>query len=87
MNTIPKIIVATGMALTLVIAGCGGGDDTPVAVAVPVTSVPDSAGASITSFITFLMSLDPNAETSEPLTIGDTLAVPPDEGNDPQPLA
>lgn len=73
--------VATALALT----ACGGGGDDPV-VAVPATSVPDSVAASAASFVAFIMGLDPNDETSEPLTISDAFAVPDDETENVLPI-
>ena len=77
-----------GLMTTLLVGGCGSSDDDdPVATAPPGTaSVPDSASASANAFITFLMSLNPNDETSEPLTLGDSFAVPDEDAGEPQPL-
>ncbi len=85
MNTTRKILCTAALAIPLVIVGCGGGgggNDN----AADATAVPDSAGISVAAFLSFIASLASDDETSEPLTIGDTFAVPVDEVNDPQPL-
>ena len=89
MRTISKILLTTGLITTLIVSGCGRNDDAgPVATTPPTsTSVPDSAGVSAAAFIAYLMTLNPNDETSEPLTLSDSFAVPDDEANEPQPLA
>lgn len=80
MNKTRVIWVTAAIAASLVVVGCGGGgDDGPAPVA---TSVPDSAGASVASFLNFIQSLSATDETSEPLTISDAFAVPPDEDDD-----
>ena len=56
-------------------AGGGGGNQGPGAAA----TVPESAGDSVASFVAYLMGLSATDETSEPLLIKDSLAVPPDE--------
>ena len=88
MKTSSKLWLAGGLAAALVtIAGCSdnNNNDNPQGSAGPAT-VPDSAGTTVASFMAYLMGLDPNDEKSEPLLIKDSLAVPPDEGNDSQPL-
>jgi len=80
---------AAAVTLTALLVGCNGSDtDPPAAPPAPVavTDVPDSAGASITSFFSFLMSLSAADETGEPLNISATLAVPADEGSEPTAL-
>ena len=85
MKTSRKLWLAGALATTLAVAGCwGNNDDNPVTPA--VTEVPDSAGASVAAFIAFLTGLSADDESSEPLTIKDTFAVPPDENGEPQPL-
>ena len=88
MKTKTRIFLAIGLMTTLLVGGCGSSDDDdPVATAPPgSTSVPDSAGMSASAFITFLMTLNPNDETSEPLTLSDGFAVPDDDVGEPQPL-
>ncbi len=85
MNTTPKILLAAGLATTLIVSGCAGNDD-PQPVTGSASSVPDSAGASPAAFTAYLLTLSPNDETSEPLTLSNGFAVPDDEVNDPQPL-
>ncbi len=58
----------------------------PVVVPPVVITVPDSAGVSVASFITYLLSLASNDETSEPAVIKDLFAVPADETSEPQVL-
>ena len=90
MKSTSKTWLATAlMAGTAALSACGGSSETDPPVIVPpvvVTEVPDSAGASITSFIGFLLSLSMTDETSEPLLIKDSLAVPADETNEPTAL-
>lgn len=50
-------------------------------------SVPDSAGTSGANFIAYLMGLSATDETSEPLLIKDSLAVPADESSSSQMLS
>ena len=88
---ISRMLSAAGTAaMVLALAGCWNDNDTNDVPVVPppppVTAVPDSAGVSGAAFISFIMSLSGSDETSEPLTIKDTFAVPPDEGNEPTPL-
>lgn len=80
--------LAAALAAALGLAGCfdGGGSDDPVAPSVASTVVPGSAGASSTAFVGYLASLSASDDTSEPLTVDATFAVPPDETEDPQPL-
>ena len=80
-----KILAAIALASALVLAGCWDDDDEP-AVALPSTEVPASAAVSTASFFSYLMSLAANDETSEPLTINDSFAVPNDEANEPTAL-
>ena len=86
MNKTSKIWLAAGLATTLILSGCSGenNDDGPGSVS--STSVPDSADDSPAAFMAFLLSLDPNDETSEPLTVSDSFQVPDDETSEPQSL-
>ena len=93
MKTNSKLWLASGlMAALLGLAGCSSNSDGDNANAGPpggaasATTVPDSAGTSVASFMAYLMGLDPNDEKSEPLLIKDSFAVPPDEANDSPPL-
>ncbi len=75
---------AAAAALTLALVGCGGGgNDDP---APDASEVPDSSGASTAAFVAFILALGASNETSEPLTIRDTLAVPADDSAEPTPL-
>ncbi len=87
MKTHRKLLSASAVAAALSLAGCWGGDDDnnpPAAVA--ITEVPDSAGVSGAAFVTFVQTLSTSDETSEPLTIKSTFAVPADETSEPTPL-
>jgi len=86
MKITKMLFAASSAAVVLTLAGCWDDDDDPVAVTPPITAVPDSAGVSTAAFIGFIMSLGANDETSEPLTIGNTFSVPPDESAEPTPL-
>ena len=80
-----KSWVAVGLVAVLVLAGCGSDDDDPV-VATPITEVLDSAGVSGASLVSFIFGFSASDESSEPLTIKDTFAVPPDDSAEPTPL-
>ena len=87
MKTTQKIWLAAGLALALGIGGCfGGGDDSNDAVAGNDAAVPDSAAASGSAFVAYLLALGQSNEASEPSTIGSSFEVPPNETEDPQPL-
>jgi len=87
MNIQRKLLTAGAMAAALALAGCfGDDDDDTVTPPVGSTEVPASAGVSTASFISFLMGLSATDETSEPLSIPDTFAVPADETSEPTPL-
>ena len=78
MNSTRLIVAASAAALARSLGGCWDDDDDTPPVAIPA-AVPDSAGASSTAFIAYLMTLSDTDESSEPLIIGDTFAVPADE--------
>lgn len=88
MKTTTRIFLTVGLTTTLLVGGCGSNDDEDTVATTPAssTSVPDSAGVSATAFITYLMTLKSNDETSEPLTLGNSFAVPDEEASEPQPL-
>ncbi len=85
---ITRMFVAAGAsALVLSLAGCWDDDnDDAVVVAPPSTEVPDSAGAGAAAFVSFILSLATGDESSEPLTIRDSFAVPPEDSAEPIPL-
>lgn len=85
MKTTSRLLLAAGLMTTLMVSGCWDSDDGGPVASAP-TSVPDSAGVSTAAFIAYLMTLDPNDETSEPLTLNNSFAVPDDEASEPQPL-
>ena len=85
MKTTSKILLATGLITTLLVSGCGSNDDGGDGAG-SASFVPDSASASPAAFIAYLMTLNPDDETSEPLTLSDSFAVPADEASEPQPL-
>ncbi len=85
--SITRLVLAAGLsAMAMTLGGCWGGDDDTATVPPPRTAVPDSAGASAAAFVSFLMTLVASDESSEPLTIPDTFAVPPEESAEPIPL-
>ena len=82
-----KLLAATAMAAALVLAGCWDDDDDQPTPVTPVsTEVPSSAGVGTASFVSFLLTLAGNDESSEPLTINDSFAVPADEAAEPTTL-
>jgi hypothetical protein len=62
--------------------GGGGGGNSPGAAA----TVPDSAGASSATYVAYLETLSASDETSDPMLIKSTFAVPADESSDPLPI-
>ena len=85
------IVAASASALVLSLTGCWDDDNADtVAVAppgiTPSTEVPDSAGVSAAAFVSYILSLAAGDESSEPLTIKDAFAVPPDDSAEPTPL-
>ena len=85
MKKTTRIFLTMGLITTLLVGGCGSSNHDATTPA-PSTSVPSSAGVSAGAFITYLMTLNPNDETSEPLTLGDNFAVPDENAAEPQPL-
>ena len=86
------LAAATLLTAAALLSGCGGGSTTdapvivPPVVVAPLTAVPDSAGLSVSSLITFLLSLSATNDTSEPLTISSTFAAATDDTVEPTPL-
>jgi hypothetical protein len=87
MKTTRKFWRAAAVMWALALGGCFGGsaDETPASG--NSGAVPDSAGASVSAFIGYLLALGSDDETSEPATIKDSFAVPPDETDDVKPLS
>ena len=85
MKTSHKWLAVPGLVVALGLSGCWNSDDEPTPTPAS-TEVPDSAGTSAAAFISYLLSLGNSDESSEPLTIKDTLAVPADESAEPTPL-
>lgn len=86
MNKPRKLWAMTALVTTLALAGCwGDDDDDPVPTPTPPgsTEVPDSAAASTMAFFAYLLSLGGSDESSEPLTLKDSFAVPADEAAEP----
>jgi hypothetical protein len=83
MKSIRKTWPLAGLTVALSLAGCGGSSNDS-SVASNGTSVPDSAGTSGAAFVSFMATMSVTDETSEPLTINDSLAVPPDDQSEPQ---
>lgn len=82
MIKLQNVWLAAAVAATLGLSACGGGDGEGGNASGPDTTVPANAGSSVASFMSFLQGLNPNDETSEPLTISDGFAVPEDEMDD-----
>ena len=82
MKTHRNLLAATGLVAALALTGCGGGNDDSQAA----TAVPDSAGASSASFVSYIQGLSDSDETSEPLSIPESFSGPANETDDPIPL-
>ncbi len=85
-----KLLTASVMAVALTLAGCWDDDNNnnteTITLPVVIAEVPDSAGLSTAAFFSYLLSLAVSDESSEPLTLKDTFAVPADESAEPTPL-
>ena len=81
-----KLLAAAGLMAALGLAGCWGDNDDPVPP-VAITEVPDSAGVSTAALVSFILGLSASDESSEPLTLKDTFAVPADDSAEPTPLS
>ncbi len=86
MNTHQKLLAATGLIAALGLAGCWGDDNDDPMPPTAITEVPDSAGVSTADFVSFILGLSASDESSEPLTLKDSFAVPADETAEPTPL-
>ncbi len=91
MKSYRTLLATASLAALLALSGCWDDDGEDkvnpiVPPPEPVTQVPDSAGVSIGSFFSFIMGLSANDESSEPLTLKATFAVPADEAAEPTPL-
>ena len=88
MNKLHTLGAVAALATTLALAGCWNDDDDEPVVAVPTpsTDVPDSAAASTASFFSYLLGLNSSDESSQPLTLKDSFAVPADESAEPSVL-
>ena len=80
-----NLLAAASLMAALGLAGCSNNDSTPVPP-VAITEVPDSAGVSTAALVSFILGLGGSDESSEPLTIKDTFAVPVDDATEPTPL-
>lgn len=85
MKTQRTLLTAAALAAALTLSGCWGDneDDLPP---VATTEVPDSAGTSTAAFVSYLLTLGASDESSEPLTLKETFAVPANENDEPTPL-
>lgn len=83
MNSRNLFLTTTCLVAALSLAGCWESDDDDPVPPTAVTEVPDSAGVSTATFVSFILGLAANDETSEPLTIRDPFAVPADETAEP----
>ncbi len=86
------LLAASASTLVLTLAGCWGDDNNDAVTVVeppgpkPSTEVPDSAGVSAAAFVSYILTLGASDESSEPLTIKDVFAVPPEDSAEPAPL-
>ena len=80
------LLAASGAAAVLTLAGCWDDSNDTVAEAPASTAVPDSAGVSAAALVSYILALGANDESSEPLTLSDSFAVPPEESADSTPL-
>lgn len=78
-------LAAVSLMAALGLAGCWDDDDSDTGPTAS-TEVPDSAGASTASFVSFLLGLNASDETSEPLTLKDTFTVPNNDTDESTPL-
>ena len=80
-------LATTGLIAALSLAGCwdddNNNDPVPLPPPVAIAEVPDSAGLSTGAFVSYLLGLSATDESTEPLSIKDTFAVPADESNEP----
>ena len=87
MNKHRTWLYTAALAASLGLAGCWDDDDEdspppPVVAA----EVPDSAGVSTAAFFSFILGLAGNDESSEPLVIKSSFAVPAAESGEPTAL-
>ena len=77
-------------------AGVGAGSGTGVGASPSSSSaatlsnngaVSDNVGVSVKAFLSYLLVMGANDETSEPATIKETFTVPSDEANEPQSMS
>jgi hypothetical protein len=88
MKTLRMLSLLAAVTVSAAVTGCWTDDDdeAPPPTGTVAVPVPDSAGTSAASFVSFLMGLAANDEASEPYTIPDSFAVPADETADVKPL-
>ena len=89
MKTLRMLSLLCALTLSAAVTGCWNDDDDEVAsppIGTGPGTVPDTAGASSTSFVSYLMGLTANDETSEPVIIPSAFLVPADETADAKPL-
>jgi hypothetical protein len=88
MKTLRMLSLLAALMVSAAVTGCWTDDDdeAPPPTGTVAVPVPDSAGTSSASFVSFLMGLAASDETSEPYTIPDSFAVPADETADVKPL-
>ena len=84
MKTLRMLSFVGALALSAAVSGCWNDNDEVVTEPGPAV-VPDSAGTSSASFVSFLMGLA-NDDVSEPSVIPSTFSVPADETADVKPL-
>jgi hypothetical protein len=74
------------LASVLALGGCWNDDNGAGPPAPEAGTVPDSAGTSAAAFVAYLPTLSSSDETSEPLLLNSSFAVPDDDTSDPAPL-
>jgi hypothetical protein len=81
-----KLMAATGLIAALGLAGCWGSNGDDPVLPTASSDIPDSAGVGTAALMAFILGLSGTDESSEPLKIKDTFAVPADETAEPTPL-
>ena len=75
-----------GNAVSVPAGGGNGSATTTTGTGNAVASVPEDSSGSVATFLAFLLSMNPNDETSDAATISEAFKVQDDEVNDPKPV-